>query len=491
MLEMLLTPCLGLLMASAPLHADAQRPPSIVLVLADDLGYGEVGCFGQTHIPTPAIDAIAADGAKLTAHWAGSPVCAPSRCVLLTGKHPGHAEVRGNWGNGGWGEFEPEGQYPMAIGSNTLGDVLKRAGYATSWVGKWGNGGPGTCGHPNRQGFDHFFGYLCQRAAHNYYPTHLWRNDTKVPLDGNDTWYSAHQKLKSSLDSSDAYFDRFTGGTWACDAMIDEADAWMREQLATDTPFLLVYASPVPHLALQVPPDRLDQFNAMPEEGTYNGQKGYLPHPRPRAAYAAMISSFDAEIGRLMQTLEDAGAVDNTIVVITSDNGPSWVGGVDMAFFNSQGGLRGRKAQIWEGGLRVPTVVRWPGHIEPGTTNDVPSGFEDWLPTFAGAAGVAVPEGIDGIDLSDVLAYGDQPLRALYREFAPAGAQAVRVGRWKGVRPRLKKGDLTVELYDLSVDAAESNNVAAEHPEVVRIIEQVMASSHTPSPVFPLATIDE
>jgi arylsulfatase len=461
-----------------------------VFVLADDLGYGEVGCFGQTIMQTPAIDALAQEGVKLKAHWAGSPVCAPSRCVLLTGKHPGHAVVRGNWENADWGNDQPEGQYPIPLSEVTMGEVLKDAGYATSFVGKWGNGGPGTCGHPNQQGFDHFYGYLCQRVAHNYYPTHLWRNGVKDPLPGNEAWYSAHQKLNAPLADEAEYLDRFTGGTWSCDAMIDEADGWIRSQVEAKKPFLLVYASPVPHLALQVPSEHLDAIADI-DEAPYLGNKGYLPHPRPRAAYAAMIQAFDAEIGRLMATLDELGVADNTIVVITSDNGPSWVGGVDMAYFNSQGGLRGRKAQIWEGGLRVPTVVRWPGHIAAGTSNDVPSGFEDWLPTFAAAAGAEVPPGVDGIDITNMLAGGSEPLRSLYREFAPTGSQAVRLGKWKGVRHKLKKGVLEIELFDLEADPAESTNVAAAHPEVVSIMKQVMASAHEPSAVFPLATIDD
>ena len=467
----------------------AGPPPNIVLVLADDLGYGEMGCFGQDIIPTPSIDALAKEGVMLTAHWCGSPVCAPSRCVLLTGKHPGHAVVRGNWENAAWGNDQPEGNYPLPLAEVTMGEVLKDAGYATSFVGKWGNGGPGTQGHPNRQGFDHFYGYLCQRVAHNYYPTHLWRNDERDMLPGNEFFFKAHQKVKAPLATEQEYWDRFTRGTWACDAMIDEADDWMRAQISAQRPFLLVYASPVPHLALQVPPERLEQFDGM-DEAHYLGNKGYLPHPRPRAAYAAMINSFDAEIGRLMATLEETGVADNTIVVITSDNGPSWVGGVDMKYFNSQGGLRGRKAQIWEGGIRVPTVVRWPGVVEPRSSSDVPSGFEDWLPTFAAAAGGTRPQAVDGIDLRSVLAGGKAPLRSLYREFAPTGSQAVRMGKWKAVRKGLKRGDLTVELYDMDTDSAESQDVAAEHPEVVLLMERIMAQEHVPSSVFPLATID-
>ncbi|MCH2138496.1 MAG: sulfatase-like hydrolase/transferase [Phycisphaerales bacterium] len=464
-------------------------PPNIIFVLADDLGYGEMGCFGQEHIPTPSMDGIAADGAMLTEHWAGSPVCAPSRCVLLTGQHPGHAPVRGNWENAGWGNDQPEGQYPLPEASITMGEVLKDVGYATCFVGKWGNGGPGSHGHPNRQGFDHFYGYLCQRVAHNYYPTHLWRNDERDMLEGNEEWFAAHQKIEAPLSSDAEYWDRYTAGTWACDAMIDEADAWMRQQIKRDTPFLLVYASPVPHLALQIPPDQLEPF-AHFEETPYLGNKSYLPHPRPRAAYAAMINAFDAEIGRLMQTLEETSQTENTIIVVTSDNGPSWVGGVDMAFFNSQGGLRGRKGQIWEGGLRVPTVIRWPGVVVPGSSVSVASGFEDWLPTFAAAAGAHTPAEVDGMDLRQVLTTNTGPERVLYREFPSTGSQAVRMGPWKAVRNRLKRGDLTIELYNVEVDPAESNNVADDHPDVVAQCARIMQDEHEPSPVFPLPGID-
>ena len=464
--------------------------PNIVFVLADDLGFGEVGCNGQTIIPTPAIDALARDGANLQAHWSGSPVCAPSRCVLLTGKHPGHAVVRGNWEVAGWGHDQPEGQYPLPASEVTLGEVLQDVGYVTSFVGKWGNGGPGTQGHPNQQGFDHFYGYLCQRVAHNYYPTHLWRNDEKHLLPGNETYFKAHEKIAEPLESEQAYWDKYTAGTWACDAMIDEADAWMREQIDADKPFCLVYASPVPHVALQIPPDHLAPFDDL-DEAHYLGGKGYLPHPKPRAAYAAMIAAFDAEIGRLMATLQEMGVADNTIVVVTSDNGPSWAGGVEMDFFKSRGGLRGNKGQLWEGGIRVPTVVRWPGVTSPGSALHYASGFEDWLPTFAAAAGTGAPAGIDGVDLRGALATDEGPERALYREYWHPGGQVVRLGPWKGVRARLKQGDLAIELFNLDTDPAESTNVADAHPEVVRRIEQIMAEQHVPSKAFPLPTVDQ
>ena len=269
--------------ATDPAAPATPRSPNIVLILADDLGWGEIGCQGQDKIPTPNIDRLASEGMRLTSHWSGSPVCAPSRCVLLTGKHPGHAAVRDNWENGGWGEHEPEGQFPLPAEEVTLAEVLQGQGYNTCGVGKWGLGGPQSPGHPTKQGFDHWFGYLCQRKAHNYYPTHLWRNGDRVPLEGN-AWFSAHQKIDGPLDDEAEYERRYQSATFAPDLMRDEATAWIASQ-SGETPFLLYYASPVPHVALQTPWDRLDAFPREWDETPYLGQKGYVPHPRPRAAY--------------------------------------------------------------------------------------------------------------------------------------------------------------------------------------------------------------
>jgi len=468
--------------------AMATSPPNVVLIMADDLGWGEIGCQGQTRIPTPAIDAVAAAGTRMTHHWSGSPVCAPSRCVLLTGKHPGHAVVRNNWENGGWGPDQPEGQYPLPKEEVTLAEVLKERGYATCAIGKWGLGGPGTEGHPNAQGFDHWYGYLCQRKAHNYYPTHLWRNDQKVTLEGN-TWFSAHQKIDEPLETEQAYWDRFQGETFAADLMRDEAVSFIESQDG-DAPFFMYYASPVPHVALQVPPERLDAFPREWDESHYLGTSGYVPHPRPRAAYAAMIAGFDGEVAAIMKALERTGKATNTIVIITSDNGPTWAGGVDHEFFDSNGPLRGLKGSVFEGGLRVPMIVRWPGHVPASATVDALSGFEDHLPTLCEWTGAPVPHDVDGVSLVDVLSGGDAPDRAwLYRELG--GQQALRWGDWKGVRRRLKRGDDTIMLFNLKADPGETTNVADQHPEVVARVAAIMTEAHEPSDVFPLPMVDD
>jgi arylsulfatase len=471
--------------------AAGSPPPNVVLILADDLGWGEVGCQGQEKIPTPNIDRLAAEGIRLTNHWAGAPVCAPSRCVLLTGKHPGHAVVRNNWEAGGWGPDETEGQFPLPGSEVTLAEVLADHGYTTGVIGKWGLGGPNTEGHPNNQGFDHWFGYLCQRVAHNYYPTHLWRNRQKVPLAGN-TWFSAHQKLTEPLENEQAYTDQYLGETFASDLMRDEAVQFI-EQHAKDGPFFLYYASPVPHVALQVPPDRLDAFPAEWDTEPYLGQKGYVPHARPRAAYAAMIAGLDAEVGAIMGTLKKQGVADNTIVIFTSDNGPTYAGGVDYEFFNSSGPFRGLKGSVFEGGLRVPMIVRWPGHIQGGSTADIPSGFEDHLPTICELTGAQAPPNIDGISLASVLrADGSSPAPTrpyLYRELG--GQQALRAGKWKAVRRHLRRGDAAIMLFNLDTDPAETTDVASANPKVVARLATLMAEAHVPSPDFKLPTIDQ
>lgn len=467
------------------------QPPNVVLILADDLGWGEIGCQGQEKIPTPNIDRLAAEGMRLSNHWAGAPVCAPSRCVLLTGKHPGHAVVRNNWEAGGWGPDEPEGQFPLPDSEVTLAEVLSDHGYATGVIGKWGLGGPDTEGHPNNQGFDHWFGYLCQRAAHNYYPTHLWRNAQKVPLEGN-TWFSAHQKLAEPLESEQAYAAKYLGKTFASDLMRDEAVQFI-EQHAKSGPFFLYYASPVPHVALQVPPDRLDAFPPAWDTEPYLGEKGYVPHPRPRAAYAAMIAGLDAEVGAIMDALEAQGVAENTIVIFTSDNGPTYAGGVDYEFFKSSGPFRGLKGSVFEGGLRVPMIVRWPGHIEGGSVADIPSGFEDHLPTICELTGAVLPPDVDGVSLAGVLRADESvpaPTREyLYRELG--GQQALRAGKWKAVRRHLRRGDTTIMLFNLETDPAETTDVAAENPKTVARLAAYMAQAHVPSPDFKLPTIDQ
>ncbi|MCB0716937.1 MAG: arylsulfatase [Bacteroidetes bacterium] len=463
-------------------QAPAPRP-NIIFILADDLGYGEVGAYGQQLIRTPNIDQLAETGIRFTQHYSGSPVCAPSRGTLLTGKHTGHAYIRDNKEMGGWGPDEPEGQLPLPETEFTVTDLLKNAGYNTAVVGKWGLGGPDSEGLPSNHGVDLFYGYLCQRVAHNYYPTHLWRNNTRDTLEGN-AWFSAHQRIDQPLESMADYESRFQGAVYAPDRMIDESINFIRDN--ADHPFFLLYASPIPHVALQVPQTSLQQYEGQFPETPYLGEKSYLPHPEPRAAYAAMISRLDDEVGRIMQTLDDVGISENTLVIFSSDNGPTYAGGADAEFFDSAGGLRGLKGSVFEGGIRVPMIARWPGHISPGTLSGHPSAFWDFMPTVADITGEQVPEGIDGVSYLPSLVgnSGQAEHDYLYWEYhAFGGMQAVRMGNWKAVRLQIREQqDSPIELYDLVLDKSESMNVAADHPEVVRQAREYM-NRRSPSPI--------
>ena len=450
-------------------------PPNIVFILADDLGYGEVGCFGQEKIKTPHIDALAKEGVRLTEHYSGSPVCASSRCVLLTGLHTGNAEIRNNREVGGWGPDEPEGQLPLSANTNTIGSSLQKNGYATGAFGKWGLGGPESVGHPNKQGFDTFYGYLCQRVAHNYYPTHLWNNETKEMLEGNEPWFTAHEKL----DVEPETYERFKAKTYAPDRILEEAVTFIDDH--AKEPFFLYFASTIPHLALQIPDEELDVYPESWDTKPYLGDKGYLPHARPRAAYAAMITRFDAEVGAIVKALKDNNVADNTIIVVTSDNGPSWVGGVDMDFFGSKGGLHGRKAQLWEGGIRVPTVVWWPEHIQPNSVNQTPSAFWDWYPTLLAVADQEVKE-TDGVNLLPNLTdQSEIQERGLYWEFGKS--QAFRLDDWKLLQFKTESG-IETHLYNLKEDKGETKNVASEFPELVARLKELSVASRTKSSDF-------
>ncbi|MBD3175666.1 MAG: sulfatase-like hydrolase/transferase [Armatimonadia bacterium] len=467
----------------------AQRP-NIVLIMADDLGYRELGCFGQDKIRTPNLDRLAAEGMKLERFYSGSPVCAPTRCTLMTGKHTGHAYIRGNKEVGGWGPEEPEGQWPLRAGAVTMAEALGRVGYATGAFGKWGLGGPGSEGHPCEQGFDHFYGYLCQRVAHNYYPTHLWRNHDVDVLHGND-YFPAHQRIDEPLPTEDDYYERFAGEDYAPEEIQKETEAWLRAN--ADGPFFLYMPSIIPHVSLQAPRELIETYPREWDPEPYLGQQGYLPHPRPHAAYAAMITFLDQCVGRTMDLLEELGVADNTLVLFTSDNGTTFNGGCDREFFDSLGELRGTKCTVYEGGIRVPTIARWPGHIQPGSTSRVHGGTWDLLPTLASAAGGLAPPGIDGIDLTPALrGEGVADREYLYFEYPEADQQqAVILDRFKGVRTNLREGDLTVHLYDLDRDPGETMDVAGEHPAVVERIEEIMFEAREPSELFPIPALDE
>jgi arylsulfatase len=467
-------------------RAAGDRRPNIVFIMADDLGYGEVGAYGQTKIRTPHMDRMAREGMRFTQHYSGSPVCAPSRCVLLTGTHSGHAYIRGNdeMADRGdvWRDLSLEGQRPLPPGTTTVGTLLQEAGYVTGAMGKWGLGGPGSTGAPNLQGFDRWYGYLGQRLAHNYYPVHLWRDSTKHELEGNE-YFHPHERLPEELDPADPVsYERYSGAQYAHDLIVDEAIGFIREH--REKPFFLYLPFTIPHLALQVPEDSLAEYEGAFEEDPYLGDASYTPHPTPRAAYAAMITRMDRDIGRVMDLVAELGLDEDTLFIVTSDNGPSWVGGVDYEFFGSQGGLRGRKAQLWEGGIRVPTIARWTGRIEAGSVADRPSAFWDWLPTLTELAGARTPPGLDGVSLTPTLLGrpGEQEGHDyLYWEYV--GGQAVRMDDWKGLRMSV---DDPIQLFDLAGDPAETTDVASANPDVVARIEEIMVSGRTESDLFPL-----
>ncbi|HVX63524.1 MAG TPA: arylsulfatase, partial [Pirellulales bacterium] len=420
-------------MDAADAAAPAKRRPNIVFIMADDLGYGDLGCYGQTKIRTPNVDRLAAEGMRFTAMYAGCNVCAPSRCVLMSGKHPGHAYIRNNRGGVGQDGKRTEGQEPVPPGELKLPLTLHKLGYVQGGFGKWGLGPIGSTGDPLNQGFDRFFGYNCQAVAHNYYPTHLWDNDRRLPL--NNPEFSAHQKLPEGADLDDpATYARFSGHDFAPDMITEQALQFMREN--RDRPFFLYYPTTVPHLALQVPEDSLKEYEGKFPEQPYPGGHAYLPHRTPRAAYAAMVTRMDREVGRIMQLAKELGLDDQTIFVFTSDNGPLYdqLGGTDEEFFNSAGGFRGRKGSFYEGGFREPGIVRWNGKIAAGTVSDRVVGFEDWLPTLLELIGAkdAIPAGTDGISFAPtLLGHKQEPRPFLYRE-SPGygGQQSVRVGDW-------------------------------------------------------------
>ncbi len=461
-------------------------PPNIIYILADDLGYGELGCYGQKKIKTPNIDHLASQGIKFTQHYSGSPVCAPSRCVLLTGKHTGHAYIRNNdempERGDVWHDPALEGNRPLLPGTTTVGTLLQKAGYATGAIGKWGLGGPANSGEPNQQGFDFWYGYLCQRMAHNYYPTHLWKNREKDILEGNE-YFFPHQKFPEDKDPlAKASYKDYRGQTYSMDAMVKEALNFIKQNKSN--PFFLYLPFPVPHVSLQVPDDSLKEYEGAFPETPYLGEKGYLPHPTPRAAYAAMITRMDREIGKILALLDELDLGKNTLVMFSSDNGPTFNGGTDSAFFASAGPLRGLKTMLYEGGIRVPMIARWPGKIKPGSKTDHVSAFWDVLPTITEIVGCGTPPDIDGISfLPTLLGNQDAQKKHEYLYWEYSGKQAVRMGGWKAYRPGVEE---KIELYDLSKDVGEENNLASTQPAVVAQIEKILQNARTESELFPL-----
>lgn len=454
------------------IRTPSESPPNVIFILADDLGYGDLGFLGQQYIETPNIDRLAADGMFFTQHYAGAPVCAPSRSTLITGLHTGHTPVRGNF------EVKPEGQYPMPDTLMTLSKIFQEAGYATGAFGKWGLGFVGTSGDPSNQGFDQFYGYNCQRYAHRYYPAYLWENQTKVDLPGND-WTNKD--------------------TYAPDLIQEKTLEFIERN--KQNPFFLFMPIVMPHAELAAPDDELFQKyrqkfgdekpHQAPKGGDYGPEMlipGYQSAAYPRATFAAMVERIDRYVGEVVEKLEKLGLSENTLIIFTSDNGAHFEGGADYDFFDSNGPFRGLKRDLYEGGIHVPLVVKWPGKVAAGTQSDHVSAFWDWLPTLAELIGKEAPKQIDGISfLPSILGKGSQSKHSnLYWEFHELGGrQAVLSQNWKLVKYQVKDpGKTTVELFDLAADPGEEVNLASQFPEKVLELEQLIRQQHQPNPVF-------
>lgn len=457
--------------------------PNIIFILADDLGYGDVGVYGQQNFETPNLDRLAHGGMKFLQHYSGSTVCAPSRSALMTGQHTGHTFIRGNSERGF--TLDKEGQYPLAPEEITIAEVLKKGGYATGAFGKWGLGYPGSEGDPTKQGFDEFFGYNCQRVAHNYYPTHLWDNLTKTPLKGNNgktkTVYAPliiHEKALSFIEKNKG------------------------------RPFFMYYPSVIPHAELAAPEKYMEKYRGkfMPEKeyikkgnsspnskvnpesiNNYN-VGGYNSQKESHAAFAAMVSLLDEQVGQIIDKVDDLGIAENTLIIFSSDNGPHLEGGADPDYFGSNGPLRGYKRDLYEGGIRVPTLAYWPSQITPNSKSDHISAFWDFFPTAIEIAGLDYNSSkIDGISFLPELKGENQKKHPyLYWEFLEKGGrQAVRMNQWKAVRMNMSKNpDSPIELYNVHQDIGEQENLAVQYPEVLKEVSRIMNKEHISSRIF-------
>ncbi len=444
--------------AAAP-RTGKKRKPNVVFLFADDLGYGDLGCYGQKEIKTPNLDRMAAEGMRFTQHYSGSTVCAPSRCVLMTGLHTGHCLIRGN------------ALVPLRPEDVTVAELLKGAGYATALCGKWGLGEEASTGIPNKQGFDYFFGYLSQVHAHNYYPEFLWQNEEKYKL-RNIVNHPQRGNRKSLGGVSTNKLD------YSHDLIAAEALKFIEKNKSN--PFFLYLSMTIPHANNEAGSKGME----VPDHGIYKDKDW----PEPQKGHAAMITRMDGDMGRVFALLKKLGIDDNTLVIFTSDNGPHREGGNKSDFNDSNGPLRGIKRDLYEGGIRVPTIARWPGKIKAGAETDHISAFWDFLPTACQVAGVKPPDNIDGISyLPELLGKKQKKHEFLYWEFFERNTkQAVRMGKWKAIRA--VKTD-RIELYNLDEDLGETNDIAEKHPDVVAKIRDYLKTARTPNPHWKLPKV--
>ncbi len=450
-----------------------QTRPNVVFILADDLGWGDLSCYGQQKFSTPNIDRIASEGMLFTQCYSGTTVSAPSRSCLLTGTHSGHTPIRGNK------EVQPEGQFPLPAGTHTFFHDLKSAGYTTGAFGKWGLGMVGTTGDPLEMGVDEFYGYNCQRLAHSYYPDHLWDNEQRVEL----------------TDNCDAV--PYGQGTYAPDLIQKKALDFLETCVKDGKPFFMWYPTTIPHAELIVPEDDIIQgfrgrFAENPYRGTDQGAPmfrigGYCSQDYPRATFAAMVSRLDMYVGQIVDKLKELGVYDNTIIVFSSDNGPHKEGGADPDFFDSNGPWRGYKRDLYEGGIRVPLMVSWKGHVQAGKKTDFICSFWDIMPTLRELNGQKIPQTMDGVSLLPLLEgkNGQKEHDYLYFEFQELnGRQAVRKGEWKLVHLNIRTDNPVFELYNLDEDPSETRNLAAVNPSKVEELKAIMLEAHVKNPDF-------
>lgn len=459
-------------------QAQTNPRPNIVIIFADDLGYGEIEPYGQKIIQTPWLKTLADEGVKFTDFYSSSALCAPARCQLLTGLHSGHSAIRANFemaqGPDSFTDLLEKGQMPLPSDQETIAEMLKPKGYATACIGKWGLGMADTEGNPNQQGFDYFFGYLDQKQAHNYYPTHLWENGKRVEL--TNPFIKVHTEI-SADQVSDKMFQSFIGKEYSIDKMATKAKEFIDRQKG---PFFLYYSITLPHLALQVPEQELEPYLNTLEDKPYLGDKGYCPVQYPRATYAAMISYLDKKVGDIIKQLKETGKWNNTLLIFTSDNGPAFpIGGCDPEFFNSSGNLRSYKGSLYEGGIRVPFIATWPGKIKSGAINNSVAVGYDLKATIADLLSKEIAT--DGQSLLPALLRGKIQTRDyLYFELSEyTGQQAVRQGRWKLVKRNMNKDKYAKwELYDLAHDISEAIDLADKYPKVVSRMAKLAKEAH-------------
>ena len=463
--------------ASVWAQVSNDKHPNIIYIYADDLGYGELGCYGQKKIKTPHLDQIAREGIRFTQHYAGAPVCAPSRAILMTGKHAGHSYIRGNYELGGFADSEEGGQMSLPEGIKTLPQLLKQAGYTTALCGKWGLGVTATSGDPLKQGFDYYYSVLDQKQAHNYYPTHLWENGRWDSL--NNPLITVHKSL-DSVTAAKKDFERYKGNDYSIDKFTERALGFIEKNRSE--PFFLYLSYTLPHVSLQIPDEYLKEYIGQFDESPYYGQRGYAAQWYPKSAYAAMVSYLDRQAGMILKKIRELGLDKNTIIMFSSDNGSSVEGGADPVYFKASGGFRGVKRDLYEGGIRVPFIAKWPGKIKTGAVSDHISTQYDLMATLAELTGQKLVD-TDGISfLPTLLGQHDRQKKHewLYFEFPEKGGQvAVRMGKWKGVRTEIRKDrNAAWQIFDLSTDPYETRDIAAQQPELVKKFAEIQQREH-------------